>query len=139
MSSKPGIAAYKKTDVFTASKETVLLMLYEGAIRFLKSAIEASERKDVAERNRFIGKTQDIVNELSASLNHEVGGELSANLEMLYEFVSRSMINGMMEHKTQPLHDALKVLENLYDGWVKAVETLKQEAKNKKPEETKNK
>lgn len=64
---------YKQTSVVSASREKILLMLYEGAIRFTKLAIKACDEKKIADRGHNIGKAFDIVMELNNTLDHRVG------------------------------------------------------------------
>ena len=78
-----GAKAYHKTAVETASKEKILLMLYESCIRNLKKCQAAMETKNWAEKGASLGKAQDIVNELSNTLNHEVGGQIADQLGAL--------------------------------------------------------
>ncbi|MBK7960535.1 MAG: flagellar export chaperone FliS [Bdellovibrionales bacterium] len=118
---------YKTQSVQSASREKILLMLYEGAIRFTKLAIKACEEKKIADRGQNIGRAYDIVMELNNTLDHKIGGEISKNLEQLYVFImdlyTKANISGDPVH----LKSSLKILENLYDGWVQAVEKLKKE------------
>jgi flagellar secretion chaperone FliS len=118
---------YKQTSVQSASKEKILLMLYEGAIRFIKQAIVAVDKKDIADRGVNIGRAFDIVNELNNTLNHEVGGEIAANLEQLYMFVSEQLTKANAYGDRTALEAALRILETLYAGWVDAIEKLKKE------------
>lgn len=118
---------YKQTSVQSASREKILLMLYEGAIRFMKQAILAIDKKDIADRGMNIGRAFDIVNELNNTLNHEVGGEIAANLEQLYMFVSEQLTKANATGQKKPLEDGLKVLETLYSGWKEAIEKIKRE------------
>ena len=64
-----GLGAYKKTSVQTASKEQILLMLYQAAIKNCKKAIEAIEQKNIAGKGVHIGKLQDIVIELNRRID----------------------------------------------------------------------
>ncbi len=118
---------YKQTSVQSASKEKILLMLYEGAIRFVKQAIAAIDRKDIADRGVNIGRAFDIINELNNTLNHDVGGEIAANLEQLYMFICEQLTKANATGQRQPLEESLKVLETLYSGWVEAIEKIKRE------------
>lgn len=118
---------YKQTSVQSASREKLLLMLYEGAIRFIKQAIAAIDRKDIAERGVNIGRAFDIVNELNNTLNHDAGGEIAMNLEQLYMFVTEQLTRANASGQKKPLEDALKIMETLYSGWVEAVEKVKRE------------
>lgn len=122
---------YKQTSVQSASREKLLLMLYEGAIRFMKQAHGAIEKKDIAERGMNIGRAFDIVNELNNTLNHEVGGEIASNLEQLYMFVTEQLTKANATGDKKPLEDAIRIMETLYSGWVEAIEKIKREEINK--------
>ncbi len=124
---KSGVQKYKQTSVQSASREKILLMLYEGAIRFVKQAMIAIDKKDIAERGMNIGRAFDVIMELNNSLNHEVGGEIAKNLEQLYMFITEQLTKSNATGQRKPLEDALKVLETLYSGWVEAVEKIKRE------------
>ncbi|MFG1513596.1 flagellar export chaperone FliS, partial [Halobacteriovorax sp. ZH3_bin.1] len=82
-----GLGAYKQTSVKTASKEQILLMLYQAAIKNCKRSIEAIEKKDIAGKGQYIGKLQDIIIELNSSLDFEVGGDVAKELSSLYDFM----------------------------------------------------
>jgi len=118
---------YKQTSIQSASREKLLLMMYEGAIKFTKLAIRASEEKKVAERCVNIGRAFDIVLELNNTLDHKVGGEIAARLEQLYMFVTEQYTKANISGDPEPLKASLKILENLYEGWKQAIEKLKKE------------
>lgn len=123
-----GAKAYHKTSVETASKEKVLLMLYEACIRNLKRCKLAMEQKNYAEKGIALGKAQDIINELSNSLNHEVGGELSKQLEALYLHMFQTTTKANIENDPAKIDHCVKLLETLYDGWKVAVAQVKPDA-----------
>jgi flagellar protein FliS len=118
---------YKTTSVQSASREKILLMLYEGCIRFMKQALIAIDKKDIAGRGLNIGRAFDIVNELNNTLNHEAGPEIAKNLEQLYMFITEQLTKSNATGQKKPLEDALKIMETLYSGWVEAIEKLKRE------------
>lgn len=126
---------YKQTSVMSASREKLLLMLYEGAIKFTKQAIKAAEEKNIADRCTNIGRAYDIILELNNTLDHKVGGEVAKNLEQLYMFMTEQYTKANLSGSAEPLRHNLKVLETLYQGWVQAIEQLK---KNE-PEKVANK
>nr|BFD58415.1 flagellar export chaperone FliS [Bdellovibrio sp. CKG001]BFD61844.1 flagellar export chaperone FliS [Bdellovibrio sp. HM001]BFD65671.1 flagellar export chaperone FliS [Bdellovibrio sp. HAGR004] len=121
---------YKTTSVQSASREKILLMLYEGAIKFTKLAIKAAEEKKIADRGMNIGRAFDIIMELNNTLDHKVGGEVANQLEQLYMFMMEQYTKANISGSPEPLKENLKLLNTLYDGWVQAVEKLKQEANN---------
>ncbi len=125
-----GLGAYKQTSIKTASKEQILLMLYQAAIKHCKLAMDAIENKQLAKKGENIGKMQDIIIELANSLDHEVGGAVSKELESLYDFILHSSTQANIRIDKEPLEGVLVVLNTLYDGWKEAVKNLKTE-KNK--------
>lgn len=118
---------YKATSVQSASRETLLIMLYEGAIKFVKKAVIGCEKNDIAERGLNIGKAYDIIMELNNTLNHEVGGEIAINLERLYLFMTDQLTKANISGDKKHLEAVLKVLETLLSGWREAIEKLKKE------------
>ncbi len=116
---------YKATAVQSASREKLLLMMYEGAIKFTKLAIQAADEKRIADRGINIGRAYDIIMELNNTLDHKVGGDISKNLEQLYMYITELYTKANITGTAEPLREALKLLETLYDGWQKAVEQLK--------------
>jgi flagellar secretion chaperone FliS len=120
-----GYAKYKKTSVESASKEKLLLMLYEACIKNMKKAIQAAESKDIKARGENIGKSYDIVMELMNTLNKEVGGDLAVDLERLYLYVNEQLTRANITGDKQHIINAQKVMETLYEGWVQAVEIVK--------------
>jgi len=122
---------YKQTSVLSASREQILLMLYEGAIKFTKLAIQATEQKKIADRGHNIMRVFDIILELNATLDHKVGGELAKQLEQLYMFMMDQYTKANLKGEAEPLRANLKVLENLYDGWKQAIDKIKKEQEYK--------
>jgi flagellar secretion chaperone FliS len=124
---KNAAAKYKQSSVQSATPEKILLMLYEGAMRFIKQAMTAIDNKDIAGRGMNIGRAFDIILELNNTLNHEKGGDIAKNLEQLYMFITDQLTKANATGQRKPLEDALKILETLYSGWVEALEKLKRE------------
>ena len=124
---KSAYQKYKTTSVQSASREKILLMLYEGAIKFTKLAVKAIEEKKIADRGMNIGRAFDIIMELNNTLDHKVGGEVAVQLEQLYMFMMEQYTKANITGTAEPLHANLKLLNTLYDGWVQAVEKIKKE------------
>ncbi|NDG84053.1 MAG: flagellar export chaperone FliS [Proteobacteria bacterium] len=118
--------AYKQTSVTTASREQVLIMLYEAAIKHLKKASECCQTKDLAAKGVAVGKAHDIINELSNTLDFKVGGDIAKNLERLYAFMVEQIVQGNLHNDPAKFDTARKLLENLLEGWKGAIEQLKQ-------------
>ena len=121
MADKSALSKYKQTSVTTASRGKLLLMLYESCIKNCRLAIEATKARKLNDKGIYILKVQDIINELSLSLNHEIGGELSKELERLYNFMIAKITEANANNDPKPLEVTLSLLEKLYQGWVGAV------------------
>ena len=126
-----GLSTYKKTSVATASKEHILLMLYQAAIQNCKKAIHAIENEEIAKKGEYIGKLQDIIIELNNSLDFEVGGDVAQELTSLYDYIIYASTQANMDVDRKPLESCLNVLLTLYDGWKDAIKSLKKVNKNK--------
>lgn len=113
---------YQKTAVTTASREKILLMLYEGAIRFIKQAKIAMNEKSIADKGKYISKATAILSELMATLDFKVGGELAVDLENLYVFMIDKLIEGNIENKVESLTQVENLLNTLYVAWKDVIE-----------------
>ena len=119
---------YQKTAVSTASKEKVLLLLYEGAINFVKQAQVAMKEKNIARKGICISKATAIISELMATLNFDVGGKLALDLENLYIFMIDQLIEANMKNKEEPLEVVRDLLVTLYDGWKDVINNLQEKS-----------
>ena len=120
-----GLNVYKKTSVDTASKAQILLMLYQAAIKNCRKSIKAIEDNNIAKKGESIGKLQDIVIELNNSLDFSVDGNIAKELSRLYDFILYASTQANMNIDKEPLEGCLDVLMTLYDGWEKAIKSLK--------------
>ncbi len=118
---------YKKTAVQSASREKLLLLMYEGAIRYVKQAIIAVQKDDIAGRGQNIGAAFDVIMELNNTLDHKLGGEVAQNLEQLYMFMTDQLVQANVKGDEKKLQDVLNLLNTLYSGWKEAVEKLKRD------------
>jgi|GEM_PF-311463 len=113
---------YQKTQVTTASREKILLMLYEGAIRFTKLASKHMQEKNIAEKGKYISKTTAILSELMATLDFKTGGKLAVDLENLYVFMIDRMIEGNITNDVSHLKVVEDLLMTLYSAWKDVIE-----------------
>lgn len=116
-----GYSDYKVTQASTANQGELLIMLFDGAIRFTRKAIESIEEGDVTAKCESISRAFSIVAELHGTLDFDVSEEISGNLASLYVFVLESYTNANMHSDATPLSGVLAVLETLREGWVGAV------------------
>jgi flagellar protein FliS len=118
---------YQQNQVMTASQEQILLMLYDGAIRFTRQAIAACEAGDLANKLGRISKVFAIITEFSNSLNREIGGEIAENLDGLYNYMMRELNSARKDTTGAPLRNVEKLLMDLRQTWGEAVEINKKE------------
>lgn len=115
-----GYEAYKKTQVQTADQGSLILMCYEGAINFLKKARKAQQDKNEEARIVALNKAQSILWELTNSLNFEAG-ELARNLEALYNYMIRRILDVEYNKNLEALDEVVTYLQELKESWEKII------------------
>jgi flagellar protein FliS len=120
------INGYKETVIATTDRVQVVLMLYEGTLKHLKLARVKMQSGDIMSKGTHISKATAIVTELSSVLDMEKGGEISANLRRLYDFVLQRLIQANLNNDTNAVHDAERVIVTLKDGWKEMMQTMKE-------------
>ena len=118
---------YLRTKVFTATPEQLQLMLYDGAIRFAEQARAALEQKNYEQSYTLLTKAQRIMAELATTLKHDVAPELCGKLSALYNYVYRKLIEANIEHKLEPLDEALHLLRYQRETWTMLLQQLGQQ------------
>ncbi|WP_296304503.1 flagellar export chaperone FliS [uncultured Desulfovibrio sp.] len=119
--------AYMQTNVGTADQGHLLLMLYDGALKFLQQAREKMLEKDYAAKGILISKVIDIVNELSSSLNMERGGDLAVNLSNLYFLCTARLLEANLKMSVERLDSVSQILSGLRSAYAQIID--KPEAK----------
>lgn len=111
---------YQEANLETASQGKLLLMLYDGAIRFLTQALAALEARNYQEAHQFILKAEDIIAELMACLKMDVG-EISMNLFRLYEYMNWRLIQGNIKRDPEMIREVQRHLRDLREAWAEAI------------------
>ena len=119
---------YFANQVQTASPEQILIMLYDGAIRFLRQARQAMDDEDRIGMLEKKSRAVAIITELANSLDFENGGEVAENLDGLYWYMSRELMRANGQEGAEALEASENILEELRDGWVQAIEANRPEA-----------
>ena len=109
--------AYKDTEVTTATQGKLIVMLYDGAARFLRIALENMNHRTYDVVNTNIIKAQDIITELMVSLNMDAGGEIAANLFNLYAYMKKRLIEANINKDPALVKEVLGYVENLKSAW----------------------
>ena len=95
--SSQNAANYQKIKIETATPEALILMLYDGALRFMAQAEAAFEENNIEKINNFLLRVQAIFTELQCSLDREKGGDIATNLERLYIFFNSRLVEANMK------------------------------------------
>ena len=120
-------AAYQSVHATTADPDRIVLMLFDGAARFLRQAQDGLDRGDVAAFTYPLSRAHAIIAELSSSLDRERGGAVAANLGSLYDFMLRHLTQGLARKSRAHLADVLRLLEQLRDGFEQASRSVRRE------------
>ena len=112
-----GFETYQETSVTTQNKGRLIVMLYDGAIKFLKMAIKEIEAKNPEQKGKYINKALDILFELNTVLDMEAGGEIAKNLRGLYMFMIRRLHEANLKQDTGRIEEVIKLLEELNQSW----------------------
>ncbi|MDH5490389.1 MAG: flagellar export chaperone FliS [Myxococcales bacterium] len=111
------LARYRSTRTVTASPLQIVVQLYDGAIRYLRSSQEAMTQRDYPAKGHAVRKAHAIVSELQATLDPAKAPELCAQLYGLYDFVLTQLAKANVENAPEHLDSAIRVLSELRDGW----------------------
>lgn len=109
---------YLESTVQTGNPAQILIMLFDGAVRFTKMGIEAIETEQVEKANLNLTKAQDIVSELMITLDQDA--PIAESLLQLYDFVKFSLIEANVKKDAAHAVYALEILESLRETWKEA-------------------
>ena len=113
-----GISSYRQTEIQSRTPLELVVMLYDGALRFTAEAREAIVRRDIRSRQHSMSRALAIVSELQSTLDMESGGDVAVQLDKLYGFVRDRLVDASLKQDLQPLDEARRVLTTLREGWL---------------------
>ena len=108
---------YKATKVQTAGSVDLVVMLYQGAVKFIRLGIDAIERDDAKDAHANLVRAQDIVVELLGSLNREAGGPIASQLAGVYDYCFRQLILANVKKDVVPAREVLGIVRDLGMAW----------------------
>ncbi len=108
---------YRTNQIKTASTGELVVLLYDGALRYLNTALPAiaARQYDVSGHNLF--QAQEVVLELYVGLDYEQGGELAQNLSRLYLYMHRTLVQANIKKDVEAITGVIKLLSQLRDAW----------------------
>lgn len=111
---------YKNNSINYASKEQLLILLVDGAVKFSKIARQAIIDKDIVKAHENIVKTENIFYELMSTLDTSKAGEWGTSLMSVYDFIVRRLIDANIKKDVKILDEVIPLIETVKDTWEQA-------------------
>ena len=127
-----------QTELSSASPHRIIQMLMESALDKLAKAKGLIQNKKITEKGNQIGLVVSIIDVLRASLDHEVGGEISQNLDALYDYMLRRLTEANVSNDINILDEVSKLLREIKIGWDAIPEDIRSAHEQQQLAESKN-
>ncbi len=111
-------AQYRQTAIETATPTRLVVMLYDGAIRFLSSALPEMHARRYDAQTRLIGRAQAIIAHLRDTLDYEKGGAVAHDLETCYVALYDALTDANINDKPEKLQQAIDAMRELREAWI---------------------
>ena len=108
---------YKKTQITTVDRRKLVVLLYDGAIDFLRKAQRGITEKDIEKRHNNIDRALAIIDELKNALNFSEGGEIARSLQALYLFMYNHLVSANIKNDSQMVQEVINMLSSLNEAW----------------------
>lgn len=116
---------YQKSAVTGASPLQLIVMMYDGALRFMEAGRHAMAMRDLEKQNANLQKAQRIVLELMSCLDMKAGGEVAKNLFSLYSYVVDELVKANMSDDVAAIERSIRVMSDLRESWSHLQASLK--------------
>ena len=110
-------AAYKQQSILTAPPGRLVVMLYDGCLRFLFQSAYAMREGDRPRAQDRMRRAEAIIDELTCTLDHERGGEVAGQLQGIYAFCRRHLIEAQLEQDPAKIEEVSELLGELREAW----------------------
>jgi flagellar protein FliS len=118
-----GAQAYYRTQIQSQSPLELVVMLYDGALRFLQMAADGTRRNDLAAKREGMSRSMAILAELQNTLNLQEGGEVAQSLDHLYTYITSRLLDANVKKDPAPVDEAIRLLRPLRDAWAQIAAT----------------
>lgn len=112
-----GAQAYYQTQIQSRSPLELVVMLYDGAIRFLQQTVDAMQRGDLVAKRESLSRATAIVTELHGMLDLEQGGEVAASLDSLYTYMMERLTTANQQRDPAPVAEVMRLMSGLREAW----------------------
>ncbi len=108
---------YQDNHIMSATPAETALLLFDGALRFLRSAIQELEKDNIPEKAKLIEKVVNILDYLHSCLDKEKGGEIAVNLERLYSFMMIELTDANLKNNRKKMEIVIELIQPIRDAW----------------------
>ena len=108
---------YQETQFATADRGRILLLMFEGGLKFLAQSRVGLEAGDFVRFGQQLGRAQAVIAELMHTLDHKAGGEIAANLERLYQFMLDHLVEANRRKSVRHLEQVSRLLATIADAF----------------------
>jgi flagellar protein FliS len=115
--------AYQKSAAMTASQGQLIVMLYDGAHRYLAQAAICMRDKDIQLAHNKLRRAETIIIHLRASLDFERGGQIATNLQAIYDFAIRHLNAARVDRDAARIDEVDGLLSELRDAWARVAQS----------------
>jgi flagellar protein FliS len=116
-----GYQAYRRTQIQTSDQGNLILICYDGAIGFLLQALKAQKEHDVITASGLLTRAQNVLWELTNSLNHDAG-KIASNLDALYNYMIRRLVDAQYHNTQGPINEVVGYLQELRESWRQVIQ-----------------
>jgi flagellar secretion chaperone FliS len=129
---------YSEVHLTSSSPEETVLMLYDGAIRFLKEAAGKIAEEKITAKVQLLEKVEKIIEYLQSCLDKEQGGEIAENLHSLYDYMLLRLTEANLYNDARKLEEIGSLLGTLREGWASVCEASRKNPETNSLEPEKN-
>ena len=108
---------YQRIQVTTMDRGQLLLLVFDGGLRFLTLAEQALREERLADFGNWLGRAQAIIAELLHTLDHERGGEIAVNLDRLYRFMLDHLVDANLQRSVEHVAVVRRLLDTIASGY----------------------
>ena len=122
MYSKLAHKQYSTVNISTVDRGRLLLMLFDGCLKFLKQAKAGLETKDIPKFAKYLNKSQAIISELMLTLDFEKGGDIAKELDRLYDFMLYYLTEANLEKNPSKVQKVIELLDTIATAYREVIE-----------------
>lgn len=116
-------AAYRQQSILTATPGQLVVMLYDGCLRFLHQSAHAMRDGNIAEAGTRLARAEAIIDELLSTLDVEDGGVIASRLQGIYVFCLRHLMQARIDRDAEMIEKVGELLSELRDSWSQVAAT----------------